>query len=378
MPWIEVKEMSLKREFVELASQEGANKRELCRRFGISAKTGYKWLNRYSKEGLEGLEARSRKPVHSPKRTSLKMESLIEKMRKAHPSWGARKIWRRLSDLGHENVPAPSTVHEILRRSDCLEEQDPGSSKACKRFERKQPNELWQMDFKGPLTFSEGNGQALSILDDCSRYAVGLTCCENQRTRTVREAMKVTFRRYGLPNAILTDNGSPWGCPGGERFTRLSVEWMRLGIRVLHGRPYHPQTQGKAERFHRTLGVELLKHETFRDRQHCQKRLDGWREVYNTERPHEALGLDTPTTHYHISRRKYPEELPVIEYGEGMQIRKVQNQGWISFQGKVYRLSKAFEGQPVGLASTCQDGIWSVYYCAQEIKRIDERQGVKK
>src|SRR3984957_9079388 len=245
MPGGEVTRMLLREEFVKLAMQAGTNRRELCRRFGIAAKTGYKWLKRYAVEGGSGLEDRSRRPRRSPLRTAAEIEHrVIGLRREVRGSWGGRKLARRLFCEGGPEL-APSTITGILRRHGLLNQTAP-PPRPFQRFERAAPNELWQMDYKGHFPSLNGaRCHPLTVLDDHSRFSLVLKACADQREQTVRAVLTEAFRRYGLPAAMLMDNGSPWGAAGAEPFTAFSLWLIRLGIRVTHGRPYHPQTQGK-------------------------------------------------------------------------------------------------------------------------------------
>jgi transposase InsO family protein len=264
MPWQEVSVMDQRREFVRLAMQEGVNRRELCRRFGISPQTGYKWLVRRA-GGDEHLADRPRRPHSSPGRSTVAVEALVLTVRDEHPAWGARKIVRCLERDGHA-PPAGSTVHAILRRHGRVDETGGTPGKPWQRFEKPAPNLLWQMDFKGRVTLMNGAAcHPLTIVDDHSRYAVCLRAYGNEQSETVRSGLEATFHRYGLPDAMLVDNGSPWGDGPGQSWTRLGVWLLKLGVDVLHSRPYHPQTSGKNERFHRTLKAEVFALRRFRD-----------------------------------------------------------------------------------------------------------------
>jgi len=374
MPWKEVSVMSLRREFVELASQPNVNVSRLCRRFGISRDTGYKWRRRYQAEGVAGLQDRSRCPRRSPRRTGSEMERQIVSLRDRHPVWGAWKIQARLQALGRPGVPSVSTVHQILRRQGRIDPAVSAQHRAWQRFEQAAPNQLWQMDFKGH--FGLGNGERchpLTVLDDHSRYALCLEACRNQTGLTVQQILREAFRRYGLPERMLMDNGSPWGDDADHPYTPLTVWLLRLGIGVCHGRPYHPQTQGKEERFHRTLQVEVLQSHSDWDHPSLQDRFDQWRWVYNHQRPHQALGMAVPASRYRLSARSFPEVLPEIDYGSDAIIRRVQDHGRICFHHRVFRISKAFRGYPVALRPTLTDGVWEVYFCAHRIAQIDER-----
>lgn len=373
MPWRDVSVMELRQEFVVLASHPDANVSALCRRFGISRKTGYKWLDRAACEEPD-LSDRSRRPRSSPARTPAAMESLVLTVRAKHPRWGGRKIARRLRDLGHAGVPAPSTVTEVLRRHGVALEP-PGAAASYQRFERGWPNELWQMDFKGHFALARGRCHPLTVLDDCSRFSLCLAACADERGETVQDHLRGAFRRYGLPQWIITDNGSPWGNGPDTPYTPLGVWLMRLGVGVSHSRPYHPQTLGKDERFHRTLKAELLGGPPFDDLERCQQAFDGWRLVYNCQRPHEALDMNVPAARYRPSARPFPETLPPIEYAPDHIVRRVQQQGWISFKGKPFRLPKAFAGYPVALVPTDTNGIWNVIFASRHITILNLRDG---
>lgn len=374
MPWQEVDTMSLRYEFVMLALQEAVNVRGLCRQFDISPKTGYKWLSRYAIQGAAGLADRSRRPVHVPTRTSAALEAAVIRVRDAHPAWGGRKIRAVLLRQGHPAMPSPSTITEILRRHGRLVPEECDKHRPWQRFEAPYPNALWQMDFKGhvPLT-AGGRCHPLTVLDDHSRFALAVQACPNERTETVRQALVPVFERYGLPERMLVDNGSPWGCDPQHIYTPVTVWWLRLGIEVSHGRPYHPQTQGKDERFHRTLATEVLRMHTLTDLAHSQHLFDRWRTVYNLERPHQALGNTVPGSRYQPSPRQYPHELLPVEYEPDDVVRKVQALGWIHYQGYVIRLPDAFRGHTVALRHTATDGILDIRFCQHRIAQVDLR-----
>jgi len=375
MAWKECSKVDERGEFVELARGEGANVTQLCERFGISRKTGYKWLKRFGSQ--ESLEDRCRRPLHSPRRTAAEMEQTILSERTRHPAWGGRKLAVRLRELGYQQVPAPSTITEILRRHGHLDEAEALKHRPYHRFERAQPNELWQMDFKGHYGLGDGTRcHALTVLDDHSRYALGIRACSNQQRETVQTELIRIFRRYGLPLAMLMDNGSPWGTGDWHNsYTRLVVWLLRLGIKVSHGRPFHPQTQGKDERFHRTLSEELLQREAFENLLKMQLGFDQFRFSYNHERPHEALAMIVPAKCYAVSVRTYPEQLPPIEYPEHMVVRRVY-QGKLWYQSRYYRINKAFSGYSVGLSPAHQDGVLDVFFCNHRIDQINIAQNI--
>ncbi len=373
MPWKESTVVSERKEFIALALMEGANISELCRRLEISRKTAYKTLERYAKAGEDGLHDRSRRPHTCPHRTRPALEERIIALRLAHPKKGAHVLRRMLQDQGVTDVPAKSTINAILKRHGLIDPAQSAKHTPHVRFERPQPNELWQMDFKGHFVMQQNRCHPLTLLDDHSRFNLGLQACANERGETVQDRLTAVFRRYGLPQAMLMDNGSPWGNDSAQPFTPLTVWLMQLGINVLHSRPYHPQTLGKLERFHRSLKSELLAGTTFTDLDHCQRAFDTWRHFYNLERPHHALDLDTPITRYTPSPRPFPETLPALAYAPDDRVRSVDVSGRISFQGRRLRVGRAFTHKQVALRPTRTDGVWDVYFSIQRVKTIDLR-----
>ena len=369
MPWREVSIMESRREFVMFASREGANISELCRRYGISRTTGYKWLRRAA-AGEEDFADRSRRPRRSPLRTPPEVERRILEVRRRHPAWGARKIRTWLQRQGVA-VPSASTVHAILQRHGCISPQAAGMSP--KRFEQPAPNLLWQMDFKGCTRLGDGSWlHPLCVLDDHSRFCVLLQACARENHDTVRPLLEKALRRYGLPLAIYVDNGAPWGAPRGAPWTRLTVWLLKLGIRVIHGRPRHPQGRGKIERFHRSLKSEALNTPVPRDLAEAHRRLRRWRILYNEQRPHEALGMRTPADVYQPSPRPFPDRLPDVGYDEGEIVRRVDpTKGYVTFRGRLWPVPKAFSGEPVAIRPTTTDGRFNVCFGAVTIATID-------
>lgn len=371
MPWKEVSAVDLREEFAILALSGGSNIRDLCRGFGISPTTGYKWLARHAAEGRAGLRDRSRRPGHSPGRTPAALEARVLALRDEHPAWGGRKLRRRLLDLGVADAPGASTITGILRRNGRLDKEGPPRQRPFIRFEHAAPNDLWQMDYKGHFDTGRGRCHPLTILDDHSRFSVCLEACADESAATVRGRLTAVFRRYGMPWRILADNGAPWGDAADSPHTVLTIWLLRLGVAVIHGRPYHPQTQGKAERFHRSLAAELLGRQPFADLADCQRRFDAWRHVYNTERPHQAIDLDTPIARYRPSPRPFPEDLPPIEYDSADIVRRVDATGRISYQARRLRIGKPFRGYPVALRPAIRDGCFNVFFAEHLVATID-------
>lgn len=363
--------MEQREQFVMEALQADTTVRSLCRSYGISPATAYKWLRRYEADGLGGLGDRSRRPQSSPAATRADTVSAVLAIRTAHPTWGARKIIAVLRRNGTA-PPAASTITRLLHRHGLIDPDEALKHQPWKRFEHEHPNDLWQMDFKGDVPMGAHRCYPLTVLDDHSRFNLGLVACDNQRTLTVRAALTAIFRAYGLPQRMTMDNGSPWG---GEHwkeqpYTALTVWLLRLGVGVSHSRPYHPQTQGKDERFHRTLNAELLRRHIVSDLVQAQELFDHWRTIYNTERPHEALAMQVPAQRYQPSVRAFPEHLPPIEYPDGAQVRSVQLDGTFSVAGRTGTVSKAFAGWKIALIPTETDGVVDAYFCQTKIETI--------
>ncbi|NWB57519.1 IS481 family transposase [Pseudomonas sp. F8002] len=370
MPWNTRDAMSLKKEFVALARQPGSNKRELCRRFGISPQTAYKWLGRYEEQGQQGLLEKSRRPATSPKLTKHALETEVLAIRREHPAWGGRTI----SNLLDKRI-APSTVTNVLHRHGLVQTVPKELQAARLRFEHDAPNDLWQMDFKGHFPTQQGRCHPLTVLDDHSRFNLAIKACANERTATVQEQLTAVFRRYGLPARINVDNGPPWGSPRNPgEITELSIWLVRLGIRVSFSRPFHPQTNGKIERFHRSLKAEVLNGRHFRTLAEAQTNLDQWREVYNHQRPHQALDYKVPMDRYRESPWAYPETLLAFEYGPDDLKAKVYHSRF-KFQKRYFRIAKGLAGHHIALRpNTESDGLFDVYFCHHFLRTIDVKQ----
>ena len=347
-------------EFLALARLPDSNISELCRRFGISRKTAYKWLKR------DSVEDRPRRPKNSPKRSDTALETQVLAVRDAHPAWGGRKI-AHLLKRDQEIHVAPSTVTNILHRHGRISAEASEMATPWQRFEHPYPNALWQMDFKGHVGMNNGGRcHPLTILDDHSRYNILLLALANERGEGVQAALVQAFTQYGLPERINIDNGAPWGRRGG--LTQLAVWLIRLGIRLSFSRPYHPQTNGKDERFHRSLKAEVFAVHTLGDLQHAQQLLDNWRHCYNHERPHEALDMDTPVSRYRISPRTMPTVLPPIEYPSGDLVQTVHPGGWILLQEQRVHVGTALVGLPVACRpKQGSEGAYDLYFCHQKI-----------
>jgi transposase InsO family protein len=344
----------------------------------VSRSNGYKWLRRYEVEGAAGLLERSRRPLDSPGRSSAELEAQVLAVRVEHPAWGGRKIAKVLERSGVV-PPSASTITEILRRHGALTGAAAGGARAFVRFEHPEPNDLWQMDFKGHFRLGGPGNRChpLTVLDDHSRYALEIGACGDEQATTVEARLTEVFRHYGLPRRILADNGPPWGTAGAaSRHTTLTVWLMDLGVGIVHGRPYHPQTQGKDERFHRTLKAEVLNGRSFNSLDQAQAAFEAWRSVYNTRRPHEALAYDTPGSRYRMSPRAMPETIEPAQYEPQSQVRQVGDTGWISFKGRAIHCSKAFAGKRVVLRATDTDGLFDLCYRTDLLAQVDLRENI--
>lgn len=336
MPWGSKTVKDLRKEFVQAAA-ESTNISQLCREYGISRPTAYKWLNRDA--AGQGLEDRSRAPHNVPKRTDEAIESAILTVRAENPGWGGKTIRKLLENQGYKDLPCSKTVSNILKRNGCISQEESLKHTPYKRFERANCNELWQTDFKGE--FPVGSGVycfALNILDDHSRYLIKIYPAESS-ANVVIPAFREAFEEYGMPLSILSDNGAQFaGFRGG--YTQFEKWLMDLDILPIHGRVRHPQTQGKIERLHRTMKSELLNHITFADMAEAKLYLQNWRRKYNEIRPHEALQMRCPNEVYKPSERKYTEKPPKYEYGGEHHVVKVNSWGYVRYGGWQVYLSE--------------------------------------
>ncbi len=350
--------------FVVLASQADKPFSALCREFGISRPTGYLWVNRYGASGIAGIAEQSRRPFHSPGRTASQLEQLVVEVRRRYPDWGARKL---MIVLGRDGVVLTrSTIHRILLRYDLVADQD-RVQPAVRRFEREQPNELWQMDFKGPKNWPHRIGP-LSVLDDHSRYLIALSATGKLDGSLVQLQLEQAFQRCGVPEAMLMDHGTPWwNWQSFSGRTHLSLWLMRQGIRLCWSGIRHPQTQGKVERFHGSLQRALDRRGPLG--QEPQPWLDAYRTEYNEVRPHEALAMQTPASVWRPSPRCYNLCPPSWEYPQGAWTLKVDCQGTVDIAGRRWRIGKTLAGERVLIQPLEQR--YLVFYCATLVRELD-------
>jgi transposase InsO family protein len=368
MPWKRMQVREQRVEFVVRALQGSEPLSRLCAEFGISRPTGYCWLQRYREGGVAAIEERSRRPHESPTKTGVELETQIVALRKKYPDWGARKLAVLLARQGI-GLPS-STIHRVLLRHGLVRDQD-RHAPATTRFERDHPNELWQMDFKGPKNWPKA-ATALSVIDDHSRYVVALRATARPEGQLVRQHLIGAFEECGLPEVMLMDHGIPWWqAQSFAGATYLSLWLMRQGIALLFSGIRHPQTQGKVERFHGSMeraldcrGVPAADHQSW---------LDEFRREHNHIRPHEALGMQTPASRWQPSPRSYNPNPPAWQYPQDAWTLKIDNHGTIDIREQPYRISKALIGERVRILPVEQRFL--VYYCNTLIREIDPATG---
>lgn len=341
---------------------------------GVSRKTIYQYLKR-AQDPQDRLEDRSRRPHTMPTKISGDVEQLVMKVALEFPVWGETKVRKEcLRQFPDAAIPSARTVGRIMDRHDHHPGGQHPSSQGWQRFEAPVPNALWQIDFKGWFRTSQRlTIHPLSVLDDHSRFLLGLDGCTNQARETVWASLLRLFQTYGLPERVLADNAGPWGAPGEKAMTGLAIWMMRIGITLIHGRPYHPQTQGKVERFHRTLKQELIARTTFTTLDDVQHQLDAFRETYNTIRAHHALGDRYPADVYQISPRPYSENILPPDYPDAMAIRKVAYNGTISYDNKRVRVHNLLGGDYVGLYPAEEEDSIDIMYYRTKLRMVNLR-----
>lgn len=372
MPWKEMLPMDQKLDFIADYRRDYATFSELCARYGVSRKTGYKWVDRYEEIGSRGLEDLSRRPHSSPCATPLPVVEQLLGLRRSHPSWGAKKLLRVLEKRGVTGLPGRSTCCDLLKRHGLVisarRRKYPGRPVSLVS----QPNDLWTADFKGQFKTRDGRYcYPLTVVDASSRY---LLACQGLRSTSLQLARPVFFRlfqEYGLPQVIRTDNGVPFATTALGRLSSLSVWWIRLGIFPELIEPAHPEQNGSHERMHRTLKRETAHPPkgSLAAQQVCFNR---FRTEYNEQRPHEALGLETPNSRYRPSSRVLPKTLPAIEYPAHYEVRYVSANGGIRWKCAWVGVTHTLAGEFVGLEEV-GDGLWDVYFGPVLLGRMDER-----
>lgn len=378
MPWKEVCAMQERVRFVFETEKTELSLSELCRQFGVSRVTGYKWLERYRSSGIEGLREQSRAPRHHPNAVSEDMIAALVALRERYPSWGPKKLHAWFA--AHEperRCPAQSTIGELLHAS--------GLSRPRKRSRRPGtlsapvvaydvPNAVWCVDFKGRFVTRDGRRcEPLTITDGYSRFLLRCQALDNTTYAKVRPYFEQTFREYGLPWTILSDNGVPFAASNHLRLSRLNVWWIKLGIKPLRTRPAHPQENGRHERFHLTLKQETANPPQATLRRQ-QARFEQFRQYYNQERPHEALGQTFPAQHYEPSPRSFPLRLSPMEYDVNWTTRRVYPNGCIWWAEQLIFISQALAEEYVALQALPVESFYTIRFGNEEIAFLDERK----
>jgi len=370
MAWEERTVKQMREEFVRRAASREKSIAALCREYGISRPTGYKWIERYNNG--EEMDDRSRRPKSTPRRISAEVESEIVKTRKQYPALGAVKIRRIMENSGHINLPCARTFNNIFARNGLIEKEASQAAAPCQRFEKAEPNEMWQADFNGH--FGMRNGQRchpLNIIDDCSRFNLCVEALTEETFSAVKPVVERLFLEYGLPFSFLCDNGNPWGTSQSLGYTRFEVWLMELGVLTIHGRIRHPQTQGKEERFNRSFTRECLHGKIFDDAKDAQRSFDEYRTFYNEVRPHCALGLDVPASHYSRSDKQLPVRIEDWEYGPEYKLCKVKSSGYFNYRGQGFFLSEAFGDKTIAVRESNLPGQITLVFRNFKIGRID-------
>ena len=370
MAWDERTVEQMREEFVRRALAQEQSKAALCREYGISRPTGDKWIERF--QDGESMSDRSRAPRSVPGKVDPEMEAEIVRIRQLHPALGAVKLRRIMENAGYTDLPCARTFNNIFARHGLIEPEASQAATPYQRFEKSSPNEMWQGDFKGHFRMENGyQCHPLNILDDCSRFNLCIEALTNETFDAVKPVMERLFRENGLPFSFLCDNGNPWGTVQSLGYSRFEVWLMELGILTLHGKPRHPQTQGKEERFNRSFTRECLKGKTFSDKYHAQRCFDEYRTFYNEVRPHFALDLDVPASHYKPSTRQMPNKIEDWEYSSEYQRCKVKETGYINYRGQGFFLSEAFAGKTIAVKESHLPGQITLVFRKFKIARID-------
>ena len=376
MPWLETAPMEQRERFIRDERLGLYAMTELCERYGISRKTGYKWLDRFDAGGRAGLSDRSRAPHQCPHRITDHVAQLICLARRQHPSWGPEKLLQWLGPRHPDiELPAVSTAGDLLARKGLVKKRrrrrphlHPGVVPAVTT----QPNDLWTADFKGHFRTRDGiYCYPLTIADQHTRFLMACHGLLSTKGHGVRPVFDRLFREYGLPRAIRTDNGVPFATTGIHGFSQLNVWWLRLGIQHQRILPGQPQQNGAHERMHKTLKGDAIRppRATLAAQQRAFNRFQG---VYNTERPHKFLRGRTPGSLYRPSPRAYTGELPPIEYPGHFLVKRITNAGTFRFKKRLLFIANALKQHTIGLEEIA-DGIWSIHFCRVLVGRLDER-----
>lgn len=377
MPWRETSPMEQRLDFVREFESELFTMTELAAQYGISPKTGYKWLARYDADGVGGLQDRSRRPRSSPHATDPALVKALLAHRRRHPRWGAKKLLA-IAARGQPDAdwPSRSTVCTLLKQHGFIESRRPRArtphGPAAPLMPITAANQVWTTDFKGE--FRTGDGRycyPLTLRDGFSRFVLRCDAFLGRTLAATRGRFERAFAEYGLPERIRSDNGGPFAGTGLGRLSRLSVWWMRLGIipeRIALG---HPEQNGSHEQFHAVLKAETTRPPAA-NASAQQRRFARFCREYNHERPHEALQNDVPANRYQPSSRPLPARLPAVVYPGHFEIRRASNVGCVSWAGHPLFLSDALVGEDIGFEEV-DDGLWTIWFASVALARYDER-----
>jgi transposase InsO family protein len=376
MPWKRETPMDQRVKLIGDWLSGAYSKTALSKRYGVSRPTVDKWLNRYEREGAQGLCERSRAPINCPHRTSEEVTAKLIEAKHQHMDWGPKKLVHMLATKWPDMPwPAPSTAGEILRQQGLVSQrrrrnQTPPYSQPFRDCEA--PNQVWSVDYKGQ--FKTGDGKwcyPLTITDNDSRYLLACQGLLHPRLKETRPWFEWAFREYGLPDAIRSDNGSPFASVGLGGLSALSVWWIKLGIIPERIKPGRPDQNGRHERMHRTLKTATLRPPA-QNLYQQQAAFTAFQQEFNVERPHEALGMETPASRYRPSERPYPDRLDLVDYADEFEVRTVRSNGEIKWQGQMLYVSEALVGEPVGLKEIASDH-WALYFSTLHIGTLDTR-----
>ncbi|MEG0396692.1 MAG: IS481 family transposase [Oscillospiraceae bacterium] len=358
MPWKDKTVNEQRKDFVECVLKKEKSKSALCREYGISRPTGDKWLKRYANN--EPLEDNSHRPFHMPNRIAPEVENAIVEARRKEPAIGAKKTKRMLENEGLA-MPAMSTINAVFQRNGLITKEASQAATPYQRFEKTEPNAMWQLDFKGDFELRDGTRcYPLSIIDDYSRFCINGDIKQNQQLMGVKDSFVRAFEEYGMPFSLLCDNGTPWGSSQSSSITKFEVWMMELGILTTHIRAKRPQTQGKVERFNGSYKQERLKFYIPENMADAQKTREEYIRFYNNIRPHAAIDYSVPAARYSPSNRPFPSSISDWEYATGTDLRRIKSSGYLTYSGKGFYLSEGLANKQIAVIPSDEDGVFSL------------------
>ncbi|MEG0036189.1 MAG: IS481 family transposase [Oscillospiraceae bacterium] len=358
MPWKDKTVNEQRKDFVECVLKKEKSKSALCREYGISRPTGDKWLKRYANN--EPLEDNSHRPFHMPNRIAPEVENAIVEARRKEPAIGANKTKRMLENEGLA-MPAMSTINAVFQRNGLITKEASQAATPYQRFEKTEPNAMWQLDFKGDFELRDGTRcYPLSIIDDYSRFCINGDIKQNQQLMGVKDSFVRAFEEYGMPFSLLCDNGTPWGSSQSSSITKFEVWMMELGILTTHIRAKRPQTQGKVERFNGSYKQERLKFYIPENMADAQKTREEYIRFYNNIRPHAAIDYSVPAARYSPSNRPFPSSISDWEYATGTDLRRIKSSGYLTYSGKGFYLSEGLANKQIAVIPSDEDGVFNL------------------